>query len=66
MSEYPKVIEHPYKVYTGELEYGDTLVQAEIFWSYAGSYKSSDAAERVADRLGNAHEFVKIEEKENN
>lgn len=72
MSEYPKIIERPYKVYTGEQEYDSGGYQSpgpmrtEVSWTYRHSFESESDAVGYANRAAEDFEFVKIEEKENN
>lgn len=68
MSEYPKIIERPYKMYTGEQEYidngGREAIRAEISWTYRHSFELESDAVAYANRAAEDFEFVKIEEKE--
>lgn len=68
MSEYPKVIERPYKVYYGEQEYSlnydDSLPETLVDWTYDKSFRLESDAEAYAERLAEDYEFVKIEKKE--
>ncbi|QDK01480.1 hypothetical protein SEA_LEEROYJENKINS_84 [Microbacterium phage LeeroyJenkins] len=72
---YPKIIERPYKVYTGAQDYetGYNLdsdrvetVRASVSWYYDKSFELESDAEAYADRIAEDYEFVKIEKKENN
>lgn len=68
MSEYPKVIERPYKVYTGyqnEVMYvtGPTE-KTYVDWRYDRSFRLESDAEAYAERISEDYEFVKIEKKE--
>lgn len=68
MSEYPKIIERPFKVFVGEVEYVDCFskgrVRADITWSYRRSFRMETDAEAYAERESEDYEFVKIEKKE--
>lgn len=68
MSEYPKVIERPYKVYYGEqeyaLNYGYSQEATLVEWTYARSFRLESDAEAYAERISEDYEFVKIEKKE--
>lgn len=65
MSEYPKIIERPYKVFTGEAEYvedyGGGRVQTGVSWHYRRSFRLESDAEAYAERESEDYEFVKIE-----
>lgn len=69
MNEYPKFIEHPYKVYTGEAEYvmnaPNVLDFTGVIYSYNRSFRFETDAEAYAERMAEDFEFVKIEKKEN-
>lgn len=68
MSEYPKVIERPYKVYGGEQEWVTghdwNPERAGICWSFSRSFRLESDAEAYAERISEDYEFVKIEKKE--
>jgi len=76
MSEYPKIIERPYKVFVGEAEeieylgeYGGAestweRVISDISWRYVRSFRRSSDAEAYAERKSEEYEFVKIEQVE--
>lgn len=69
--EYPKIIERPYKVYTGvpeyEYSYKDmATIQTGVEWTYDKSFRLESDAEAYAERTSGEHEFVKIEKRENN
>lgn len=67
MSEYPKIIERPFKVYVGEAEYVEdysNLIQTGVSWSYRRSFRLETDAEAYAERESEDYEFVKIEKKE--
>lgn len=68
MSEYPKVIERPYKVYRGEQEYSwpfnGATERTEVIWHYEKSFLLESDAEAYAERLAEDYEFVKIEKKQ--
>lgn len=70
MSEYPKVIERPYHVYSGRPEYVDAggrqVTRTRISWEYESSHTSEHSAQIAADRLSARSQFVKIEESGNN
>lgn len=70
---YPKIIERPYKVYTGIQLYADqysfedrstSVVRADVQWRYDKSFNLETDAEAYANRVAEEHEFVKIEKKE--
>lgn len=67
-SEYPKIIERPYHVYSGQAEYigtgGGFVARTGVSWSYESSHANEHAAQIAADRLSARHQFVKIEERE--
>lgn len=70
MSEYPKVIERPYKVLVGEPEYisGGWNEPDEVVgvnYEYKKSFRLESDAEAYAERMSEDYEFVKIEKKEN-
>lgn len=62
MSEYPKVIELPYKVFTGVAN----GYSGRVNWSHLRSFSLESDAEVHAERFSEDYEFVKIEKKENN
>lgn len=68
MSEYPKVIERPYKVYGGEQEWVTGIdwnpERVGISWSFSRSFRSEKDAEYYAERISEDYEFVKIEKKD--
>lgn len=68
MSEYPKVIERPYKVYRGErddpYDYAGGLTVHHVEWEYEKSFHLEKDAEAYAERIAEDYEFVKIEKKE--
>ena len=69
MSE--KIIERPYKIYTGVQAYIatsflDPVERGNVEWTYDKSFKSEADAEAYADRISEEYEFVKIEKKESN
>lgn len=70
MSE--KIIERPYKVYTGTQLYTDeysldthtlNTVRADVQWTYDRSFETEADAEAYANRTAEDYEFVKIEKK---
>ena len=65
MSEYPKIIERPYHVHSGQAEYIDSgrgqVTRTGISWTYGSSHANEHAAQIAADRLSARHQFVKIE-----
>lgn len=70
-----KIIERPYKVYTGVQRYTDeysfedrstSVVRADVQWRYDKSFETEADAEAYANRTAEEYEFVKIEKKENN
>lgn len=65
MSDYPKIIVRPYKVFTGEAEYvedyGGGRVKTGVYWSYRKSFRLESDAEAYAERESEDYEFVKIE-----
>lgn len=67
MSEYPKIIERPYKVYSGKQKYIDRpcgeSIRTEILWTYRHSFESEPDANVYATRAAQNFEFVKIEKK---
>ena len=68
MSDYPKIIERPYRVYTGEPEYmlsnDGSQPLNRIYWTYRYSFNLESDAEAMAERLAEENQFVKIEKKE--
>lgn len=66
MSEYPKVIERPYKVYTGIWITNKYFPEGKVKWSYNRSFWLESDAEAYAERESEDYEFVKIEYKEDN
>lgn len=67
---YPKIIERPYKVYTGTQRYDynfreSVYVRTGVDWVYDKSFDLETDAEAYANRVAEEHEFVKIEKKEN-
>lgn len=68
MSEYPKIIELPYKVYTGEPEFvknfDGSLYETGIHWTYQRSFQTESETNRYVQRASGFHELVKIEKKE--
>lgn len=68
MSEYPKVIERPYKVYRGErddeYDYAGGLASHHVEWTYGKSFRLESDAAAYAERISEDYEFVKIEKKE--
>lgn len=69
MSQYPKIIERPYKVYMGEQKYymepfGGSLTRGDVCWGYSKSFRLESDAEAYAERIAEEYEFVKIEKKE--
>lgn len=70
MSDYPKVIERPYKVYMGEAEYvwmcGGKMDFTEVNYAYKKSFRLESDAEAYAERISEDYEFVKIEKKKEN
>lgn len=66
MSE--KIIERPYKVYTGVQNYVatsflDPVEWGTVEWTYDKSFWFEEDAESYADRVSEEYEFVKIETK---
>lgn len=65
MSEYPKIIERPYKVFTGEPEYEygfqQELVRTGVSWTYQRSFRLGSSAETYAEKMSESYELVKIE-----
>lgn len=69
---HPKIIERPYKVYTGIQLYTDeysfedrstSVVRADVSWTYDKSFETEADAEAYANRAAEEYEFVKIEKK---
>lgn len=60
MSEYPNVIERPYKVLTGFC----SRWEGGVRWSHERSFRLESDAEAYAERIAEDYEFVKIEKKE--
>ena len=63
-----KIIERPYKVYTGVQEYIsvsilDPVQRGGIEWTYDKSFETEADAEAYANRTAEDYEFVKIEKK---
>lgn len=69
-SEYPKIIERPYHVYSGQAEYVDSgrgqVTRTGISWTYDSSCANERSAQNVADHLSAHYQFVKIEESGDN
>lgn len=69
--EYPKIIERPYKVFTGVPAYEyrlevKSLVWTGVEWTYDKSFRKERDAAVYAERISEDYEFVKIEKKERN
>lgn len=67
MSDYPKIIERTYKVYTGVQEYvsyGSDALKAGVSWTHRRSYWYESNAEDYAQRISEDYELVKIEKVE--
>lgn len=66
---YPKIIERPYKVYTGVQNYvfvstPDGPHRGSVEWTYDKSFELESDADAYANRIAEEYEFVKIEKKE--
>jgi hypothetical protein len=65
-----KIIERPYKVYTGvqtwEYQYPQGSARSDVEWTYDKSFETEADAEAYANRTAEDYEFVKIEKRENN
>ncbi len=71
MTDYPKVIERPYKVLVGEAEYiaggwGEADEVVGVNYEYKKSFRLESDAGAYAERMSEDYEFVKIEKKESN
>ena len=70
VSEYPKIIERPYHLYSGQAGYietrGEPATRTLISWTYESSHTSEHGAQVAADQLSANHQFVKIEESGDN
>lgn len=65
---YPKIIERPYKVYTGQPQYiaedwESEPVMHSVVWTYDKSFELESDADAYANRIAEEYEFAKIEKK---
>lgn len=68
MSEYPKITERPYKVFSGEYEYLEDYdglrVNTGVSWAYRRSFWTPEEADAYVENASSLYELMKVEHKE--